>query len=62
MSWTGTGRIVVGVDPSDSAREAAEWAADLAAAHGGHLLLVHVVRGAYGERTAGPVPVWLDEL
>lgn len=62
MSWTGTGRIVVGVDPSDSALKAAEWAADLAAAHGGSLVLVHVVPGAYGEMPVRPVPVWLDEL
>ena len=37
------GPVVVGVDPSDCAREAADWAADLAAAWGAALHLVHVV-------------------
>ena len=37
------GTVVVGVDPSAGAREAAGWAADLAAAWGAPLLLVHVV-------------------
>ena len=36
--------IVVGVDGSDSARHAAEWAAELASAWGAPLLLVHAVR------------------
>ena len=35
--------VVVGVDASASARDAAEWAADLAAAWDAPLHLVHVV-------------------
>lgn len=49
--------IVVGVDPSDSARAAASWAADLAAAWGAPLELVHGSAAAPG---AGPR--WLGEL
>jgi nucleotide-binding universal stress UspA family protein len=54
--------IVVGVDHSDSAREAAEWAADLAAARGVPLQLVHVVPGAVDDPPLVPGPAWLDEL
>lgn len=54
--------IVVGVDASDSAREAAEWAADLASAQGAPLLLVHVVPGDYEDAPITPVPTWLAEL
>jgi nucleotide-binding universal stress UspA family protein len=49
--------LVVGVDPSDSARDAALWAVDLAAARGCGVELVHVVPGR-----AGAVPDWLTEL
>jgi nucleotide-binding universal stress UspA family protein len=38
-----TGPVVVGVDPSDCAHDAVAWAADLAAAWGAPLHLVHVV-------------------
>ena len=54
--------VVVGVDASDSARDAAEWAADLAAAWNAPLHLVQVVLGWPDE---GPVPElasWLREL
>jgi nucleotide-binding universal stress UspA family protein len=51
--------VVVGVDPSNGAREATTWAADLAAAWGAPLDLVHVVP----EQPMLPeVPPWLDEL
>ena len=51
--------VVVGVDPSNSAREAAMWAADLASAWGAPLHLVHVVP----ERPLlTEVPPWLGEL
>jgi nucleotide-binding universal stress UspA family protein len=49
--------LVVGVDPSDSARDAALWAVDLAAARGCGVELVHVVPGR-----ARAVPDWLTEL
>lgn len=50
--------IVVGVDGSDSARDAAEWAADLAAIGNAPLQLL-----AVGHRTAAePAAVWLAEL
>ena len=39
-----TGAVVVGVDASASAGAAARWAADLAAARGSRLCLVHAVR------------------
>ncbi|MBW0116576.1 universal stress protein [Pseudonocardia abyssalis] len=56
------GLIVVGVDASDSAREAAEWAADLASAERAPLLLVHVVPGGYQDAPITPIPAWLAEL
>ena len=49
--------VVVGVDASDSARHAALWAVDLAAARGCGVDLVHVVAGR--PRT---VPHWLTEI
>jgi nucleotide-binding universal stress UspA family protein len=51
--------VVVGVDSSDSARHAAEWAADLAAVWKLPLRLVHTV-GEGGDTTE--VPRWLREL
>lgn len=53
------GPVVVGVDPSPCARDATGWAADLAAATGAPLLLLHVVppRPAVTE-----APPWLGEL
>jgi nucleotide-binding universal stress UspA family protein len=50
--------VVVGVDSSDSARLAAEWAADLAAVWRAPLRLVHAV----GDGAAVDVPSWLHEL
>jgi len=49
--------VVVGVDPSDSARDAALWAADLAAAQGHPVEFVHVVPNRTDVR-----PAWLREL
>ena len=49
--------LVVGVDASVSARHAALWAVDLAAARGSGVDLVHVVAGR--PRT---VPDWLTEI
>ena len=51
--------VVVGVDSSDSARHASEWAADLAAAWNVPLRLVHTARDG-GNITE--VPPWLREL
>lgn len=51
--------VVVGVDPSMCARDAAGWGADLAAAWAAPLHLVHVVpRGP----AVAEVPPWLGEL
>ncbi|MCU1662688.1 MAG: UspA protein [Pseudonocardia sp.] len=55
-------RVVVGVDASDSARAAAEWAADIAAAWCAPLHLVHTVPGVLDEPPVGLVPAWLREL
>jgi nucleotide-binding universal stress UspA family protein len=49
--------LVVGVDPSDSARDAALWAVDLAVARGCGLDLVHVVPGR-----PPAVPDWLRDI
>ena len=54
--------IVVGVDSSDSARHAAEWAADLAAVHRCPLHLVHVVPGYGGDAAPSGTPNWLREV
>jgi nucleotide-binding universal stress UspA family protein len=54
--------IVTGVDASDSARHAAEWAADLAAAHRCPLHLVHVVLGHDDENLPPATPRWLSEI
>jgi nucleotide-binding universal stress UspA family protein len=54
--------IVVGVDDSDSAREAANWAADISAIWDAPLHLVNVVPGAFDEAPIVPLPSWLAEL
>jgi nucleotide-binding universal stress UspA family protein len=56
------GAVVVGVDASDSARYAAEWAADIAAVWAVPLHLVHVVPGAEYDPPPGLRPNWLTEL
>jgi nucleotide-binding universal stress UspA family protein len=50
--------VVVGVDPTASARGAAGWAADLAAAWGAPLHLVHAGAAGVGRER----PAWLTEL
>ncbi|QJY48994.1 universal stress protein [Pseudonocardia broussonetiae] len=62
MDASRDGTIVVGVNASDSAREAAEWAADLASGQGEPLHLVHVVPGSYQDAPIAVLPVWLAEL
>jgi nucleotide-binding universal stress UspA family protein len=54
--------VVVGVDASASARDAAEWAADLAAAWNAPLHLVHVVFGWPDDAALPRLPGWLREL
>jgi nucleotide-binding universal stress UspA family protein len=54
----GPDAVVVGVDSSDSARHAAEWAADLASVWQAPLRLVHAVR----DSGSPEVPRWLHEL
>lgn len=56
------GRIVVGVDESASARDAAAWAADVASVRGAPLHLVHVVPGGTGDSPITVSPSWLTEL
>lgn len=52
--------VVVGVDASDSARAAADWAGELAAAWGAPLHLLHSVPG--GAPAEEAQPPWLREL
>lgn len=54
--------IVVGIDELDSARAAAQWAADLAAIWGAPLHLMHAVSGRNDEPLSAGVPAWLREL
>ncbi|WP_214367541.1 universal stress protein [Pseudonocardia sp. H11422] len=54
--------VVVGVDESDSARDAAEWAADLAALWQAPLRLVHTIPGEPDGPPVTAVPGWLREL
>lgn len=57
---TSRGRaVVVGVDASDSARQAVGWAAELASDTGRPLRLVHVAEAPPGD---GMLPAWLREL
>jgi nucleotide-binding universal stress UspA family protein len=56
-----TGPVVVGVDDSDSARDAALWAADLATGWRAPLQLTHVVNRAGSVSSSAP-PQWLREL
>jgi nucleotide-binding universal stress UspA family protein len=64
MSSTAPDRrpIVVGVDASDSARYAVDWAADLAAVQGCPLHLVHVVAGYPVDAPPAGTPEWLREV
>jgi nucleotide-binding universal stress UspA family protein len=57
-----SGAVVGAVDRSASARDAADWAADVAAAWGAPLELVHVVPGWPDEEQLPGVPGWLREL
>jgi nucleotide-binding universal stress UspA family protein len=52
--------VVVGVDGSDSARHAAQWAADVASAWGAPVHLVHAVPDGAGDGASEPS--WLHEL
>ena len=54
--------VVVGVDASESARDAAEWAADIATLWGAPLHLVHVVPAAPYDPLLATYPSWLTEL
>src|ERR1700754_4470729 len=53
--------VVVGVDESASARDAALWAADLAAQLRGPLCLTHTVNSP-GTLSSAPTPPWLREM
>jgi nucleotide-binding universal stress UspA family protein len=54
--------VVVAADASGSARDAAAWAADVAADWSAPLHLVHVVRGDPQDLPLDPLPGWLTEL
>lgn len=54
--------VVVGVDTSAAARDAAEWAADVAAACDGPLHLVHAVPGWPDDAPLPQDATWLREL
>ena len=54
--------VVVAVDASDSARDAAAWAADIAADWSAPLHLVHAVPGDPQDLPPDPLPRWLTEL
>ena len=54
--------VVVAVDASASARDAAAWAADIAADWSAPLHLVHVVPGDPQDLPLAPLPRWLAEL
>ncbi len=62
MQSTDPRPIVVAVDSSDSARDAAAWAADLAADWSAPLHLVNVVPGDPQDLPLDPLPSWLAEL
>src|SRR5207342_939180 len=54
--------VVVAVDPSSSARDAAAWAADVAADWAAPLHVVHVPPGDPRDLPLDRLPVWLVEL
>jgi nucleotide-binding universal stress UspA family protein len=54
--------LVVGVDSSDTARHAAEWAADLASVWRVPLQLVNAAAAGAGEPATAGTPPWLREL
>jgi nucleotide-binding universal stress UspA family protein len=54
--------VVVAVDPSSSARDAAAWAADIAADWAAPLHVVHVAPGDPRDLPVDRLPVWLVEL
>jgi nucleotide-binding universal stress UspA family protein len=54
--------VVVAVDSSDSARDAAGWAADVAADWSAPLHLLYVPAGDPQDRPIDPLPNWLVEL
>ena len=54
--------VIVAVDASDSARDAAAWAADVAADWSAPLHLVHVAPGDPQDLPLDPLPGWLAEL
>ena len=54
--------VVVAVDASESARDAAAWAADIAADWSAPLHLVHVIPGNPQDLPLEPPPRWLAEL
>src|SRR5690348_4512831 len=54
--------VVAAVDASESARDAAAWAADVAADWSAPLHLVHVVPGDPQDLPMDPLPRWLTEL